>query len=226
MAKIVFFLEGVNGCGKTTVSQMLKDTLPYAGINAMFTKQSTVDFNKLYGAEKLRETPEVAQQLYMADRMLQFKQWADTYSESPNAAIICDRGPLSSYAYNRPIIHHVGLNASLMSQNLAALRLLHEFSIHQIIFLLPTTQAQSRVAFRRNEKSLSDEEKFEMVQANDFYINLQSNRDRPHGPYTFINAAEPVEAVARKVKRIIESQLESLYCHERYPSNLQLDKTR
>lgn len=226
MPKIVFFLEGVNGCGKSTVSQMLKDTLPYAGINATFTKQSTVDFNALYGAESLRETPEVAQQLYMADRMLQFKQWADTYSENSSAVIICDRGPLSAYAYNRPFIHHGGITASLMTQNLAALRLLHEFNIHQIIFLLPTSQAQSRVAFRRNEKSLSASENFEMAQANEFYTNLQSNRDRPHGPYTFINAAEPVEAVAKKVKKIIESQLESLYCHERYPSNLQLDKAR
>lgn len=220
MPKIVFFLEGVNGCGKTTVNRKLQEILPCIGIDSFHTKQSRVDFNKIYGVETLRESPEIAQQLYMADRLIQFKDWADTYREKPNAFIICDRGPLSSYAYGRPSSHHAGLRSDLMVQNTAALRLLTGFEFHQIIFLLPTGQAQNRVKFRRNEDPISDLEQFEMTSANNFYTNLQTFNDQPHGPYSFINAAVPLQQVVDKVRRIIESRMENSFCHERYPSTL------
>ena len=135
-------LEGIDGCGKTTVAKLLAEKC-----NALVTKEPTAGSKKIHQILRHHVTapsPLEMQELYIADRLEHIKRVIEP-ALAKGKNVICQRYALSTYAYG---------TAFGVSQK----DLKHDFLEPDATFLLDLS---AKDAIKRIEKRKKTKEYFE-----------------------------------------------------------------
>ncbi len=132
-------LEGIDGCGKTTIAKLLAKELS----NTLITKEPTASSKKIHAVLQHRAQapkPLDFQKLYIADRLIHIKK-VIVPALKKGETVICQRYAMSTYAY--------GMAFGLKEKDVT-----HEFLIPDVTFILdlPTSVAMERIKKRKEEK--------------------------------------------------------------------------
>ncbi|MEK7615584.1 MAG: dTMP kinase [Patescibacteria group bacterium] len=129
-------LEGIDGCGKTTIANLLAKHLG----NCLITKEPTAASKKIHSILQHRATPPSPlefQKMYIADRMKHIQKVVMPALKK-GKTVICQRYAMSTFAYGTAF-------------GVAEKDLKHDFLKPDVIFLLdlPADLAMKRIASRK-----------------------------------------------------------------------------
>ncbi len=173
-------LEGIDGCGKTTIAELLAQRLD----NSIITKEPTVASKKIHAVLQHRITapkPLDFQKLYIADRMAHIENIIKP-ALAKGKTVICQRYALSTFAYG---------TAFGVSQK----DLKHDFLKPDFTFLLdlPAHEAIERIMSRKEKQEYFEKkEKLEKIRKK--YLGLAKRFDA-----TIIDARKSPKAIIQAI---------------------------
>lgn len=191
--KTIFFLEGIDGAGKTTaLTEVMQRPAP-AGHVWFRTMEPVIP-------PPAHVTPGRAQALYYSlDRRLHLEQLLTLPDDH---LILCDRGPMSMWAYQ-------GAQQGVSSFHLTALHdltvseLASQFTFHHIVLQLPLHIAAERIQARGEQ--LHPTGIVDLALAWQYYEDAP--RRHPHGIVHTVNATEPTDVLADQILTIISKEV-------------------
>lgn len=174
-------LEGIDGCGKTTIATLLAKKLG----NTWITKEPTSANKKIQAILRHQQSapsPLELQKLYIADRLSHTKK-IKRILETRN--VICQRYAMSTFAYG---------TAFGVSQK----DLQHDFLKPDMTFLLdiPVELAMKRIAGRKQDREYF-EKKEKLAKIRKKYLAL--DRKKIFGKIIKIDARPAPEIIAKKI---------------------------
>lgn len=183
-------LEGIDGCGKTTVAQALSRRLRQAGKKTLITKEPTLSSapGKKIAAilqHKLPAPPPTDfQKLYIADRLRHIEKTLRP-ALSKGVIVICQRYALSTYAYGTAF-------------GVAEKDLMHDVLKPDATFFLDikVSLALKRIAARNQEVEYFEKRTL-LKKIDRAYKQLMRNKKQ--WPVTVLDASEAPGAIVTKI---------------------------
>lgn len=187
-------LEGMDGCGKTTQSKLLAQTLSSQGYNVLLTQEPTTGrIGRLIREELKAPTmpPKSVALLFAADRL---EHWAQEIEPALKAGkvVICDRYVMSSLAYQGALCR------------LAWVEALNMYAPRPDLTVYLQSGRTKEVLERREEDDAYERDQAFQTKVQDNYFKLMQHPK--WGPMTIINASVSPEETA---EAITESCLEA-----------------
>ena len=191
--------EGIDGCGKTTISKFISEWLRSEGFDAILTVEPTTTWIgesvKRGFSEGVHAFTEAL--LFMADRAqhtLQIKEWI-----SEGKIVVSDRYIDSTLAYQGASLQAEGMDDAVeWLKNASAPYVL----VPDITFLL---QVDPEIAIQRisNRSKMTKFEKLDfLVQVDNVYKSLSEFDER----FRVVNASQTLDCVKEDVVKILESE--------------------
>ncbi|MCK4455813.1 MAG: dTMP kinase [Thermoplasmata archaeon] len=191
--------EGIDGCGKTTISKFICEWLRSKGFDVVFTVEPTTtwigDSVKRGFSEGVHAFTEAL--LFMADRAqhtLQIKEWV-----SEGKVVVSDRYIDSTLAYQGASLQSEGMEDAVeWLKNASAPYVL----VPDITFLL---QVNPEVAMQRisNRSKMTKFEKLNfLVEVDRVYRSLSESKER----FRIVDASQILEDVKGDVVKMLESE--------------------
>jgi len=176
-------LEGIDGCGKTTVAKLLAKKIE----NTLITKEPTAASKKIHAVLRHRAvapSPLDFQRLYIADRLAHIQNVIKP-ALAAGKTVVCQRYALSTFAY--------GTAFGVSQKDLE-----HDFLKPDATFLLdlPAELAMERIASRKeNVEYFEKKEKLEKIRKK--YLKLRKQRE--FGKVILTDARLKPEVIAKKI---------------------------
>lgn len=189
--KKLFYIEGVDGSGKSSlIQELLKRPAP-RGCSWYQTVEPVVP-------PAPHVTPGMAQALHFnLDRRLHLERLATLPNDT---IIVCDRGPMSTAAY-QGAAQGVSMHDLASLHNLAVSDFRLDFDFHNIILQIPFAEALRRV--KERDGKVSEDDVTVMAEAWNFY-DRRYPRTSIFGTEHAVNAHRFMDDLVTSVYGIIE----------------------
>jgi dTMP kinase len=189
-------VEGIDGCGKTTVAAALVSELEARGVPVVATREPTDTWLgeavKRGNEEDVSPFTEVF--LFLADRAdhtLRIREWL-----AEGNVVVSDRYADSTYAYQAASLQVHGMGDALFWLKSVSAPIV-EVPDMTLLLMLEPSLALARIADRPRKTKFEDSDFLSRVSEN--YVDLASQEDR----FIIVDAERPLAAVIEAVKEAV-----------------------
>ncbi len=199
-------LEGIDGSGKTSVSEALASKLREEGYSVFHTREPTPLIRPLLADDGSRRDPFMLFLLFTADR--QYHQQILKTALRDNDFVICDRYLLSSYAYQGTLIADILGSWEEAAGWMDSVSRFIELKPDLTVFLdVSPAISMKRIAGRGGEKHSYFEKEEYLEKVREAYMKLLS------GNYVSVDSSGQIEGVIEEAHSSILEFLKSRSVH-------------
>jgi dTMP kinase len=195
-------LDGIDGCGKSSVAEMLFRMLEKEGRNVVLTREPTDSWIGEAVKRSISEDhPALTEAfLFMADRATHSKE-IDEWLEA-GRLVICDRYADSTVAYQAASLSLEGFDGD-------SFEWLKEISDQYVLtpdltILLDLDPGVALERIQQREKITKFERQDFLIKVRENFLRLAESEDR----IKIVNASSPLSAVAEEAERILRTVLD------------------
>ncbi len=203
MKNLFITFEGIEGCGKSTQANLLKDYLNTQNLQVVLTREpggtliSEQIRSIILNPDNIEMTPETELLLYLASRNQHTVQKIIP-ALNDNHIVISDRYYDSTFAY-QGVARKIDYEKIVYMNNFATCNLMPDITF---LIDIPVTESINRIKYKKPDRLENEPEEFHK-NVREAFLKLASNEKR----FIILNGMKTVDELHQEIKLLIDPYL-------------------